>query len=512
MSVVTCKKTRRQFLVGAGNTLLALPFLPSLVAQTAAAQTMSAQRKLMVFWFDHNTMLEYWPNRSIATTPIGSSGARETLLKNLPNAEALSPLMTHSLLDSLRREDKITMIRGFEMLGGGGHGYWPVGGNVVFNSKYEIEENPENFPTFDTFIESSRSVYPTSTPSTVRKALRVSIQHGQTTAYQKIGNILQPLPAYGAFEQDFDWNTQRRSTYSLVVMYNDLFGSMTNGTTLPQDNTNQLKTNILNRVFGSFQAFRSNRKISSSDIARVDQHLGYLSDLQRRFAATQPPATLSCTRPSTPSATLTDPVVFTPIYLSMLALAFKCGLTKFGSLYFDSHDPKWLPGLSLGDAPDFHAGIHGSHGTALRNSTYRIYNKWGLDQIATHFLTPLNEMEGNTGRTYLDNMATVILSQAGYESANGGSSHTSYDMHQIILGSMSGAIRAGRYVSFPEVQGRLLPYNTFMITLLQLMGVPESEYSVHATGGRGFGKYVSSTGNPYASRFYTPVSEILTGS
>ena len=511
MSIVTCKKTRRQFLVGAGNTLLALPLLPSLIAEKAVAQTMSSQRKLMVFWFDHNTMLEYWPNRSIATTTVGSSGARETLLRNLPNAEAFSPLMTHSLIETLRQQDKITMIRGFEMLGGGGHGYWPAGGNINYNLG-EIVQGPDNFPTFDTFIEASRSVYPSTTPASVKKAVRVSLQSGTSTSFQKVGNLIQPLPAYGAFPDDFNWNEQRHTSYSLPIMYNDLFSSLTNGTTQPADNTNQLKTNILNRVFGSFQSFRGNRKISSDDIARIDQHLGFLSDLQRRFAVTQPPATVSCTRPAAPSATISDPVVYTPIYLSMLALAFKCGLTKFGSLYFDSHDPRWLPGLSLGDAPDFHAGIHGSHGTALRNSTYRIYNKWGIDQIATHFLTPLNEIEGSTGRTYLDNMATVILSQAGYESANGGSSHTSYDMHQIILGSMGGAIRAGRYVAFPEVQGKLLPYNTFLITLLQLMGVPESEYSVYATGGRGFGKYTSSTGHPYASRFYTPVTEILTGS
>jgi hypothetical protein len=64
--------------------------------------------------------------------------------------------------------------------------------------------------------------------------------------------------------------------------------------------------------------------------------------------------------------------------------------------------------------------------------------------------------------------------------------------------------------SFPVNNGRLMPMNSFWITLFQLMGVPSSEYSRHATGGMGFGKYISAAGNAYAPRFYTPISEILT--
>lgn len=508
MSVVTCKKTRRQFLIGAGNTLLALPFLPSLISQSAQAQTATLAKKMMVFWFDHNTATEYWPNRSIATIPVGTSGARETMLSSLPSANAFSPIMTDSLIDSLRMQDKITMIRGFEMLGGGGHGLFPVGGNVDYNLGVIIQ-GPNNLPSFDTLIEASRTLYPAATtPSDMKKAIRVWLQAGNNGYLQKTGANVQLLPSYG--NNDFDFNNQRYTSESLPRMYNDIFGTLTGGTVPTQDLTNQLKTNILNRVHSSFTSFRANRKIASDDIARVDQHLGFLSDLQRRFSSGGSSST--CTRPTAPSGTLSDPTVYTPLYLSLLALAFKCNLTKFGSLYFDAHNPRWLPGLVLGGAPDFHAGIHGEYGAAVKNNCYRTYNKWGIDQIATYFLNPLNEQEGNTGRTYLDNMATVVLSQAGYESANTLGSHSSYDMHQIIIGSMGGAIRAGRYVAFSPEQNttRLMPYNSFLITLFRLMGVPESEYAVFTPDGRGFGKYSPATGSAYDARRYTPITEILT--
>jgi hypothetical protein len=445
MSIVVCKKSRRQFLVGAGQTLLALPFLPSLFSSTAQAQAAAMiNKKMMVFWFDHATGSELWPDRSIANTAVGNSGARETLLRNLANADALSPMMNHPLLDTLRRSDQITLVRGLEILGGGGHGLWPAGGNVEYNQG-NIIQGPDNFPTFDTLMEASQALYPATTPSNVRKALRVWLQHGNNGFLQKVGSLVQSMPSYG--NDDFDYNQQRYSSASLPRLYNDVFGSLTNGTVPPADTTNLSKTNILNRVHASYTSFRSNRRISSDDLARVDQHLGMIADLQRRFAATQPIGS-TCTRPGVPLATISDPTVFTPIYLNLMALAFKCNLTKFGALYFDSHNPYWLPGLNLGAAPDFHAGIHGDHGVTVKTSCYRTYTKWGMDQIATHFLTPLNEQEGTSGRTYIDNMGTVILNQMGYEPLNGGSGHSSFDMHQIILGSMGGALRAGRYVSF----------------------------------------------------------------
>lgn len=507
MSIVVDKKSRRQFLIGAGNSLLSLPFLPSLFSSRAEAQAASMiNKKMMMFWFDHSTMAEMWPNRSIATTAVGNVGARETLLRNLANADAFSPMMNHALLDTLRRNDQITMVRGLEVLGGGGHGLWPMGGNIVYNQG-NIVQGPDNLPTFDTIIEASQSLYPSTTPSNVRKAVRLWLQYGNNGYLQKVGSLVQSVPSYG--NDDFNYNQQTYNSASLPRLYNDVFGSLTNGTVPPADTTNLSKTNILNRVHASFTSFRSNRRISSDDIARVDQHLGNIADLQRRYAATQPTGS-ACTVPGAPLATISNPTVFTPIYLNLMALAFKCNLTKFGSLYFDSHNPHWLPGLSLGTAPDFHAGIHGDHGAAVKESCYRTYNKWGMDQIATHFLSALNEQEGNSGRTYLDNMGTVILSQMGYETIAQGSGHSSFDMHQIIIGSMAGAIRSGRYISFPVTSGRLMPINSFLITLFQLMGVPSSEYSRFTTDGQGFGRYTSSAGNPYASRFYAPISEILT--
>ena len=475
MGIVYDKKSRRQFLVGSGQTLLALPLLPSLFSSEAEAQiAFDNQRKLMVFWTDHANAPEFWPARSFANSPIGSSGTMERLLSQLSSATSINPLMTNALYNTLRQQNLISIVRGMEVQRAGGHGASPFGGVYDYNLG-ALVTGSDSVPTFDSVIDSSLSVYPTSTPSYVTKGIRVGFSGAPAQYLRKVGNTYQPIPYYG-YDANTYYNQERY--YTLPVLYNEVFRGLTSGTTAPTDTTNLLKTNILNRVFNSYISFRTNRRISADDRSRLEQHMAFISDLQRRLISIAPPATLTCNRPNDPPTTL-DPLVFTPLYVDLLAIAFKCGLTKFGAMYFDSHSPSWLPGLSLPQGLELHGAIHGIETAELphKRHAFEVYHRYALDLIANRFLAPLNELEGNSGRTYIDNMVTVYLSQMGMESIAGGSGHSGYDMQQMMIGSMGGRMRAGRYMALPQSNGRQLPYNSFLVTLLELMGVPASDYS-----------------------------------
>jgi hypothetical protein len=500
-------KSRRQFLIGTGQTLLALPLLPSLFASEAEAQmAFDNQRKLMLFWTDHANAPEYWPARSFANTAIGNSGTMERLLSQLPSATAINPLMSHSIYNTLRQQNLISIVRGLDVQRGGGHGAGPLGGVYDYNAG-ALVTGSDSMPTFDSVIDSSSSVYPSTTPSYVTRGIRIGFTGAPAQYLRKVGTTFQPIPYYG-----YDGNTyyNQERYYTLTVLYNEVFRGLTGGTVTPVDTTNQLKTNILNRVFQSYSSFRNNRRISTDDRSRLEQHMSFISDLQSRLNTAITPVTVTCNRPANPPNTL-DPLVFTPLYVDLLAIAFKCGLTKFGALYFDSHSPSWLPGLNLPQGLELHGAIHGSNSTELphKRHAYETYHRYALDLIANRFLAPLNELEGNTGRTYIDNMVTVYLTQMGMEPITGGSSHTSYDMQQMMIGSMGGRMRAGRYMALPNNNGRLLPYNAFLVTLLQLMGVAPNEYSHLSNTGQGYGYYNSTTGNPFAARYYQPITELL---
>lgn len=125
------------------------------------------------------------------------------------------------------------------------------------------------------------------------------------------------------------------------------------------------------------------------------------------------------------------------------------------------------------------------------------------------FLTPLNQQEGSTGRTYVDNMITNCVSALGLQGATELGNHNDWDLQHVMFGSMGGHLRAGRYYALPTTNGAYLPSNTFFMTLLNIMGVPASEYVLNSSvAGQGFG-YYSGRSSPYGNRIYTPITEML---
>lgn len=488
-----CNKSRRQFLVGAGKTLLALPLLPSLLPAEAYAQSAVAPKRIMMFWFDHNNLNVMWPNKALATSAIGTSGSKEVLLRSLGSTSAFSTVLNNARYESLKNADQLTIIRGLDasIAYGSSHGNFPLAQAMDRNSE-------GGYPTIDTVFEQSKTLYPDSTPANVRKAIRVDLLGAGGLFYQKVGSNAQVIPGYDNYT-------------GLKKFYNEVFSGLTGGTTVPADNTAQLKSNILNRVFGAYTEFKNGRRISADDKARLDQHMGYISDLQKSLAQAAP-VTNSCSKPTEPGAQV-DPKVYNAVYLDLLALAFKCGLTKVGAMTFEGHDPQWIPGLS-GLGTNVHDAMHGSVGNAMQRTAYEVWWKYFTNLIADRFLAPLDVMEGNTGRTYVQNMVTTMLCAGGLQDLGGDNGHNGMDNQQILIGNMGGALRSGNYVVMPTRKPYTMtgmPYNCFLITLLKLMGVPPSEYAYATPNGQGFGYYGQfPADHPMKSRFYSPITEILT--
>ena len=99
------------------------------------------------------------------------------------------------------------------------------------------------------------------------------------------------------------------------------------------------------------------------------------------------------------------------------------------------------------------------------------------------------------------------------ESINGGSGHGSSDCQQMLIGSMGGRMRSGKYLNFQNHVNNwenALPHNALTTTLLDLMGVPRTEYSLISSPGKGYGFYnIPRADNPYISRYYDSITELL---
>ncbi len=493
MSIIYSQKSRRQFLVGSGQALLALPLLPSLIPQYAMAQATVVPRRMMNFAFDHHNESQFWPNPTIASTPVGAIGVRERLLSSMGTSSStvISSIMSNPLYNTLLAQNQITVVRGLQhhLSGGNGHVTRAFGGHAV-DECGSSSENLNHRSSFDYLVELSPTVYPNASPS-ITKVIRIDLD-GCWTYVQRNGTLSVNPGAY--------------SYNNVLQMYNTVFASLTNQSVSVVDFTKARKTNILNRVFPAFQNYKTNRKISSEDRTRLDQHLAFLTDLQKSLSAVVQAPSLACTKPTTPVLTGLTKHQLNNLYVDLMVTAFKCGLAQFGSLNLEAQDPFWMPGYTGGAG--FHGVMHGTLGIPAQNNGYESYHKFGYNLIADRFLAPLNVEEGTTGRTYVDNMITTALSHLGMQSGTSGGGHGDGDVQHTVFGSMGGKLRAGRYYAMPSTNGRL-PNNTFIMTLLNLMGVPASEYSLNSSvPGQGFG-YYGSTSATYGSRFYTPIIEML---
>ncbi len=486
------RKTRRQFLVGSGKTLLALPLLPSLLSKEAFAQSMVTDKRMMMICFPHASLQFLWPDPNLATTSIGTIGAKEfTMNSQFSSAAGICSAMGHSVYESLRSKGQITMIRGLQNFPHyQGHGSQCLG---------QLKPDDATSPSIDWIMESSSSVYPASTNPYVTKVIRVNNGAVYPAANGNVnGDFTKILNSKLAAQFSYNYNSG-----SALAMFNTVFASLTGNTVNPADLTSQLKTNILNRVYSSYVSLKANRRISLEDKSRVDEHLSYILDLQKKFVYTG--NTLSCTTPQTPSS-LTGYSNTVPIYLNLMALAFKCGLTKVSAINFDNE---------YGGKPvdiDFHGAIHEGLGHQVMVDQYKAWMTWHCNQIGSQFLSPLNVEEGSTGKTYLENMATVLFNENGMTSTNA-NGHGNDDYHSTIIGSMAGALRANKYYLFPYLPGgpvgERLPYNAYLMTLMQMMGIPAAEYQKYTTDGNGFGLYGTRYSTLPLSRFYAPISEML---
>jgi len=510
MSIIYSRKSRRQFLVGSGQVTLTLPLLSSLLPKEAFAAATKPDPRMVFFTFQHCQPKDKWINPNLAQTPVGTDGAKQALLNTL--GQQISPCMTNSVYSSLLSKGVISLVRGFDnMIWTVGHGSQALSGS----SERVDQWNPLPFPSIDTVFEASQTLYPTSTtPSMVRKVVRCD-NGEQTYSYKFSGSEIVAVPGYG----------------DPVAMFDDLFSSLvSSGQQQPVDNSGVTKRNILNNVFASFQNVKNSRRISSSDKIRLDEHMALITDLQRKFASSTVtlPISNACVKPNRPVAKnyYGDYLTQNKLYLSLLAMAIKCGITKAGIVNFAGHSEYGIPGMPSGVG--MHNSIfHNSEGKytdAQINDYYVTWMKWHMDAIATEYLAQLDVEESGTGRTYLDNMLSVVLAEGGVDGAPG--THGNTDIQHLHFGTMGGFFKGNRLTYIPpkitNYYGNELPYrmpvNALLLTYLDAMKIPPSEYVNIGKIGKGFGIYkagpagVDSTGDYekyWSHRFYSNVSEII---
>jgi len=192
------------------------------------------------------------------------------------------------------------------------------------------------------------------------------------------------------------------------------------------------------------EAKRLSSCVGVEDRLRLDQYYTSITELEQRFVTTPPMGggggmmSAGCVQPAEPPATGASYSASIHLMMDVIVFAFRCGLTRVGSMMMDGAFSRRNYGLTTINGADY---IHGlSHGE-IGGKTVD-HPRWVA--ITTHFFENfaylLQQMQSiNEGdRTLLQNSIVYINSEFG-----DGDAHNQQELPMIIAGNAGGKFKTG---------------------------------------------------------------------
>lgn len=228
-----------------------------------------------------------------------------------------------------------------------------------------------------------------------------------------------------------------------------------------------LRRSILDAVVTDIEAL--NRRISTSDQQRIDQHLTGVRELELRLARLEdnPPNLESCARPAAPEASYPDiegrPQIRArnAVMAKMIAMALACDQTRvFGHYFSDPLNDVLFEGISAGHHDLTHNEPNPQH--EVNDVTIQCMEGFAalLEELAA-----VPEEDG----TLLDNCAVMATSDVSE-----GQRHAIEEMPIVIAGSCCGRIRTDYHYRSGSQENT----TKVLISLMRAMDMLVDEYGV----------------------------------
>jgi Protein of unknown function (DUF1552) len=486
------KHTRRHILRGAGGAALGLPFLPSLASRAFAADPVPGRRpRFVAFTTEHGGIdgPNMFPDPALLTQRTalfpGHEIASGALKARLEGTDAvLSPVLRGPAAAlSERLLGKMNVLRGLDIPFYIAHHTGGHLGNYARNDGNGTDgkvAQSSPFPTIDQVMAWSPSFYPQL--SSIKERAIHTGNRGRLC-----WNWSNPSARTGAIQEV-------RAESSSLALFERIFVPP------PTPGLDPRKP-IVDRILGSYRSLREgNRRLSAADRQRLDDHLDRLAELQRRVSVVRPASCAGVAKPSEDTTRLPmtlDPVARSrrrfQLYNDVVAAAFMCGTSRIAVIgVADTFSPF---------SGDWHQEVAHKHGLpgpqAILTEALRLTFQASVLDLAVKL-----DVEEAGGFTYLDNTLLQWTQESGQHT------HDSPSIPVITFGSAAGRLKTGLYVDYRRqtTEGRIvqygrwfeyagLPYNRWLATTLQAMGVGPAEWE---RGG------VPGYGNPYVGEAYKP--------
>jgi len=498
--------SRRLFLRGAGGALLALPFLQSLLPKAAGAQAMTAPKRLIVFKSFSTQLIKQWypaftgngyqlknskysDSRGDSTTLLTqklAAGQNYTWapLSDLKTATGISGILGPKLNPFL---DKLTLIRGLDFLPTVNHNFGGLLGNFSSCTKATPcdADTLADVPTIDQVLAYSPKFYDAA-PGL--RSLHISQGVVDAMSYSDGGK------AGGAVDQ-LKARTNPRD------VFNDLFAGVTD---MPASGPAVADPDALlvDKVVEQYRALKASPRLSADDKAKVEQHIGFLAEVEAKLSTVQK---MSCTKPADPGSldnnSGTDPADIQKkwdLFLDLVVAGIACDRTRIVTIGVhkalgpgpDSNDSKLIGHYHSEDASG--GTWHGlAHDFSNENSRRMLagINNWIAEELFAKLLDKLDVAE-NGDKTMLDNSLVYWGNELGFN-------HIAQSVPCLLAGSAGGFIKTGRYLDYIDWDGHSyfsqedgnvikgIPHNRFLVTALQAMGLTPADYERGGQPGYG---------------------------
>jgi hypothetical protein len=466
--------SRRYFLQGLGTGLM-LPFLPSIMPRAYAAGFPVRYVQMLTPLGYHG---EHFFPQGMALTQ-NAAGVHAAQLSSISGN--ISTLFGSGFNNY---KNKMTLLRGLHVLPKAGleeqHNASYPGASSAVNNGRDPNTN-DNYPgvypyTVDTVLALSNKIYPSATGIQKQVVICPAYLSGGRSnfSWTKINNQVQRVEG-------------TTTTASLLAKFTQLTSGSSGGVPTADPNAAR-KADIVSSVFADYKSVRTNPKLSTDDRNRLDRYIGLIDEIQKGLGTVPTPSSgPSCTNPTLENDADLDGR--TRNQLRILAAGMACQLTRVAT-------------VTLVRPTDADGTGHNKHHDAS-NTDLSNYMKPHLDHTA--FFMGLLDSIKEGGGSLLDNTVLMGSAEFGerYEGNQTGHIHTHKDMTVMVAGGGAGAFQMGQYIDYRKSGSR--PYNNFLISIYNAMGLSSSDYEKE--GIIGIGDYEPTLVSQFMFDKYTSTAE-----
>jgi hypothetical protein len=496
---------RRMFLSGAGGAVMAIPFLPSVLSKSFAADPDpgAAPKCFFAIGTDHGDVWgkNMYPDDGILTQQVNYAGrdVRYGALSDTPddNGKVVwSPMCTASAqVMTPALAQKFNILRGVDIpyriahhTGGHLGNFAATAGNVTLglsNLEYRTA-------TIDQVMAHSPSFYTQADLETKMTQRSFCVLDGRlswnfSSPSTKSGDVVS-LPAYRDNQNLFDYFFNPGSALHNVNGF------------------------IIDRVKQSYDLLKKDPRLSKGDLARLNQHTEKMFEIERKLKVSallqippMPDHVCGKVGPGSLGAdckgktsdhwghhggsTMNQNANFNADYCDLMtdiiATAFSTGASRVGT---------WRQTLKFADTliNAWHGQVaHSGLGSSVAQQLTLGWNQGSFEHILVNLAAKLDDTPAVGGGTLLDNSLLMLTSEAGQITHHSGCVH--YPV--VTAGGAGGYFKTGMFVDFsdktqvytdfddilaeklgviPESPG--LYYQQFLANALMSMGVPKEEW------------------------------------